>query len=309
MLIFFIKKSFIYLIAVFSFYTAYAQQHIIKDINTKEPLAFANVVFDDKDGVYSNENGVFFLNNEAKTVQVSYLGYEDFYSETKDLDSIILLTPRAFEIEEIIISNQKKSLQKIGFLKNKGLLNLKNLPLGPKAEIIIVIIPSASITNSYIEKIEFPLDKIKHHNRDDKFYKNVPAVARINIYTTKNNFPKQKIYSSEPLKFIMSDKEKISIDISDQNIQFTENGLSIGIEMIGRVNDKGEFVEEKSQIRPRLTNIKTKDYQATTYLSDPISKETNEYYPINSINEHWTRDVNNSKPQDYNLAIGLTVSK
>src|SRR5690606_28125927 len=142
--------------------------------------------------------------------------------------------------------------------------------------------------------VEFPLRKIKFYNETDKLFKNAPAVVRVNIYTTKNKLPDQKIFSSEPIKFIMSNKELIKVDISSEMIRFSEEGLCFGIEMIGRVNQDGEFVEENSYARPLLTNQSSKDYKAITYLTNSILKQTQTYHPINNINEY-----SSCKPQDY----------
>lgn len=284
----------------------YSQNFIVVDSLTKEPLPYATIKTENG-GVYTNENGIFLLNEKTKEVQISYMGYYDFISDVTNLKDSVFLTPKTIILKEITIAKNNSSSQKIGFLKKAK--QITSLPLNPKGEIIICLVPNPKYINSYIEQIEFPLNRVKHYNKKDKLYKNAPAVVRINIYTLENNLPKEKIYSSVPIKFIMSEREKILLDLSDEMIQLTENGVCFGIEMIGRINDKGEFVEENSYTRPILTDQESKEYKAITYSTSSILKSKNELYPINKINENLVRDIKKYKPQNYNLAIGLVIKK
>lgn len=282
----------------------YSQTCEVRDFLTKESLPFATIILDNENGVYTNENGMFQLDNKYKSIRISYVGYEDYNAEIKDLKDTIFLKPISYNIEEVTITNNKNPPKKIGYLKNSMKKCGTSLPLSPKGEQIIVLTPTnKDIIDSYIEKVEFPLDKVKHYNKTDKLYKNAPAVVRINIYTVENNLPKQQIFSSKPIKFIMSDKEIVSVDVSEEMIKIPEQGLSFGIEMIGRINENGEFVEENSYTRPLLTNQSSKDYKAVTYRTNSILKKESEYYPMNDINQHSIC----KETQDYNLAIGLII--
>lgn len=287
-------------------YFACSQETVVVDVNTKEPLPFATIITNNAEGFYSNENGYFFIEKEKfQSITVSYLGYKNLELIKTKVNDTIFLTPEAIVLNEVNISKNNNPLQKIGFLK-KG-KQLASFPLQPKKEMIIYIFPKSEYANSFIEQIEFPLNRVKYYNEKDKLYKNAPAVIRINIYTIENNLPKEKIFSSKPLKFIMSEREKITLDISDEVIQLSEKGLCFGLEMIGRINESGEFIEENSSTRPILTDEQAKEYEAVTYLAD--LKKENGFYPINDINKKLEKDIKNYKSQDYNLAIGLLIRK
>src|SRR5690606_11365544 len=214
--------------------------------------------------------------------------------------------PKPFELQEVTITNNNVPLQKIGFLKRAKLLY--SLPISHKTELVICIVPVEKHVNSYVETIEFPLRKIKFYNDTDKLYKNVPAVVRVNIYTVKNKLPDQKIFSSEPIKFIMSNKELIKVDISREMIQFPKEGLCFGIEMIGRINPDGEFVEENSYASAIFTDKDSPDYTAQTYYNSFLGKD-NFYDKSISYNREMSRLVKNHTYKNYNLAIGLTLRK
>jgi len=298
-------KKLIYIILVFSCCVFYAQEFIVLDSLTKESLPFSNIIIDNK-GFYTNENGRFSIKENSKAIEISHLGYKNFSSDIRKIKDTIFLIPKPIIIKEVIISSDNnEKIQKIGYLKKtKYSIGL----LSSKEENIIVIVPTNSaIIDNYIEKVEFPLNKFKLYNKKDKLYKNVPAVIRINIYTVENNLPKERIFSSKPIKFIMSEKEVISVDISEEMIKLPKNGLSFGIEMIGRVNNNGEFIEENAHTRPIFTDQLSKDYKAVTYRTS--LKEKEEYYPVNDINPYLMRDIKKYKPQNYNLAIGLVIKK
>jgi len=53
----------------------HSQTFVVTDSLTKEPLAFATVVLDQKEMLYSNEKGVFTLKNNFENITVTYLGY------------------------------------------------------------------------------------------------------------------------------------------------------------------------------------------------------------------------------------------
>lgn len=298
------KILFLYFLSIW--YLSYSQTFVVADSLTKEPLAFATVVLDEKEMLYSNEKGVLTLKNNFENITISYLGYNDFTSKKQHLKDTIFLSPKPFELQEVTITNHNVPLQKIGYLKRAKLLY--SLPIPPKTELVICITPIEKHINSYIETVEFPLRKIKFYNETDKLFKNAPAVVRINIYTVKNKLPNQKVFSSEPIKFIMSDKELITADISREMIQFPEEGLCFGIEMIGRINQDGEFVEENSYVEPIFTDKDSPDYIAQTYYNSFSGKDN--LYDMNvSFNREFSRIVKNHTYRNYNLAIGLTLRK
>lgn len=299
------KILFLYFLSIWCL--SYSQTFVVADSLTKEPLAFATVVLDEKEMLYSNEKGVLTLKNNFENITISYLGYDDFTSKKLLLKDTIFLNPITFHLDKVAITNQKNPPKKIGYLRHTMRKCGTSLPLNPKNEQIIVLFPTnEDIIDSYVETIEFPLDKIKHYNKTDKLYKNAPAVIRINIYTVKNELPDQKIFSSKPVKFIMSDKEVITIDISGEMIQLPSEGICFGIEMIGRINQDGEFVEENSYVEPIFTDKNSPDYTAQTYHNVFLGNDN--LYDMNDFfNEQAFKILKKHTYRNYNLAIGLTL--
>src|SRR5690606_18165866 len=112
----------------------FSQTYVVVDSLTQEPLAFATVVLDEKEMLYSNEKGVFLLESKYKSVSVSFMGYEDFASEIRNLNDTIFLKPKTFLLDKVSITNNKNIFHKIGFLKHTMKKCITNLPLSPKRE-------------------------------------------------------------------------------------------------------------------------------------------------------------------------------
>lgn len=99
-------------------------QGIVKDIDTEEPLAFANVYLPNiEKGTITNEDGTFHLSNlptGQQKVVISIIGYETFeivinipYSEVLD----VKLYASVIEMDEIILSTPFHKLQRDNVMK------------------------------------------------------------------------------------------------------------------------------------------------------------------------------------------------
>ena len=284
---------------------AFSQKIVVVDKNSKAPLPYTAIKTKDG-GFYTEENGRFILPKDNDSISISHLGYHELKVSLFNIKDTLFLTPSPLHLDEVVVTNKKTSLVKIEPLKMDRYFS--SLPLKPKREIIISLKPNAKNEGLYIRNIVFPLGKIKHFNKTDTLYKNAVGVFRLNIYINNHDgLPKQAVFTSEPIEFIMSKKEKITIDISQENVQFPQEGLSFGLEMIGRLDDAGNASKENSYIRPKITSQSLKGFEANTYLRSLFSKDPG-FYNINVRNETLSRDFKRHKTSRYNLNIGITLS-
>ena len=228
---------------LFSF-SAFSQTLIVDSI-TKKPLPFATIKTS-TGGFYAGENGIFKYSGDEK-LHISFLGYQDHNLEGRQLRDTIFMSPKTINLSEVIIS--KSTIKTIGLLKTSKYS--ASLPISPNQEIITCAFPKEQITGSYLQKIIIPINKIKHYNKTDKLYKNARAMFRLNIYSLRDVMPDEKLFASEPVEFIMSDREKVTVDVSDQMLTLSQEGLAFGIEMLGRVDPQGNiriFLTTKSKL-------------------------------------------------------------
>lgn len=104
----------------------------IIDFETKEPVAFANIIFNEDvySGTISDIDGVFYASNTVKKLTISYVGYESKTLEISSLNSnVILLKPQISALNEVVITNSENPAHRIirNAVRNKELNNPENL--------------------------------------------------------------------------------------------------------------------------------------------------------------------------------------
>ena len=137
----------------------------------------------------------------------------------------------------------------------------------------------------------------------NEFGKNLKTAFRINIYSSKNNEIEETIYSSDVFSINSYLKEKIELDLSNEDVEFYRKGIFIGIEVIGDIDSNGNLSKEKSSIRPALSSNSIEDYKATTFLKYTFDKKLK----LKPINEIFLENINIKI--DRNLSFGMTISK
>ncbi|WP_341216898.1 carboxypeptidase-like regulatory domain-containing protein [uncultured Wocania sp.] len=89
------------------------------DSTTQKPIPFATIELNKKSGVISNENGVFQMYLDKKITKkdslfINCLGYETKRIAIKKFtDSIIVLSTKSIELDEVLVSNKKYTVDEI----------------------------------------------------------------------------------------------------------------------------------------------------------------------------------------------------
>lgn len=87
------------------------------------------------------------------------------------------------------------------------------------SEIVTWILPNQSIEGVTIKKLNFNFVKRKHNEFNSKFR----TPFKVNIYIANNNEIGEKIYSSEAFLIDAYRKEKIEVNLSNENIELNKN--------------------------------------------------------------------------------------
>ncbi|WP_323789271.1 DUF5686 family protein [Psychroserpens sp.] len=127
------KKLFFFILLIA--FKAYSQGELlftIIDFETKEPVAFANIIFNDDvySGTISDIDGVFYASATVKKFTISYVGYESKTLVVSSLNSnIISLKKEISALDEVVITNTENPAHRIirNAVKNKELNNPENL--------------------------------------------------------------------------------------------------------------------------------------------------------------------------------------
>ncbi len=112
----------VYFLFIFISFHSFSQESInakILDSTSQKPIPFATISINDNSGVISNTNGEFLLYLNKKTSKkdsliIRCLGYETKRFLTKTFrDSIVLLSPKSIELDEVLVSNKNYSTEEI----------------------------------------------------------------------------------------------------------------------------------------------------------------------------------------------------
>lgn len=114
-----IYKAFFFIFIAFSTYAQESVSSKILDSISQKPIPYATISINNNSGVISNSNGDFLLYLSSKkskkdSLEIRCLGYETKQFLVKTFkDSIILLSPKSIELEEVLVSNKNYTAEEI----------------------------------------------------------------------------------------------------------------------------------------------------------------------------------------------------
>ncbi len=303
-----IFKCFIILFLVASSLANAQKQLVLVSQNTKKPIAFATIKTAKTVGFYTNELGQFTLQDSIKSITINCLGFEQQTLSANTLQDTIKMQEKPIPIPEIVVREAAEKSLEIPLKKRNR--SFGSLLLNSRQELILVASPYKAAAGRKINRINGLIKKhlfMKHAKkvRVKKQLLDSKTVIRLNIYTVKDGFFADKIYSSKALKIATFYGESFSIDLSKENIYFAKEGLAFAIEYIGNVSPNKKISYKDQHIRPATVSKQNKYYKAKTYLKYTF-KNLEHIVPINDlINSNLPEGV---KPNfDINLNFGFVL--
>lgn len=112
------KYSLSILLSVLISLQLFSQNKIVKTVVnsvTKKPLEYASV-YNSKNFSLSNQEGKFIFNSALDSIKIKMVGFEEFKSKFQDLKNTsdtIFITPKTYQLEEVVVQNNKKLLYKV----------------------------------------------------------------------------------------------------------------------------------------------------------------------------------------------------
>lgn len=148
------------------------------DEQTGMPISLATVKTGEKNGVITNEEGIFTLkksqvNKIKDSLFISYIGYETKGFLIKDItEGIIKLTPKSVELKEVFLDLKNYSIDEIIALIKKNLISNYNTNLSKKK----IFFRQSDIHTIKKMDVEFVKSTIEELNKDliDSIVKAVP---------------------------------------------------------------------------------------------------------------------------------------
>ncbi|MEZ4782025.1 MAG: carboxypeptidase-like regulatory domain-containing protein [Flavobacteriaceae bacterium] len=302
-------KFFLLFYQLFSVFLVFSQTKTftVKSDDPKISLAYSTIqVIGKQVGFYTDSEGKFILPdgiNYNDSIQISYVGYKTVKLKVEQLTETIVLMPKTEILDEILIEHKHSRTVSIGLANKKTKLTWH---IRPKAELSTLIKNEKYIPNSYIEKIHIPIDKgklIKVDGKIEMTYPNFESVFRVHLYSIENNKPKMQLLNYPVLLYCNQDSDNVlTVDISNEHIEFPQEGIFIGVEMIG---DKAQNYSNENKLEQSTLPSFRFTKKAKKNL-DLVSYSKNIFFEDN-----WT-SINNSNEfsylkNEYHMAVGLTL--
>ncbi|WP_034058520.1 peptidase associated/transthyretin-like domain-containing protein [Lacinutrix jangbogonensis] len=291
------------IIIIFSCFRGISQNIIVADSLTKKPLSFTVIKFN-QNGFYTSQKGDFNINKiDTDSFEVSMLGYKKAIIKTTTVKDTLFLSNEINLLDEVVVSNNKTISKNLKLLKSPNIFG--SWVLQPKSEILAAIYPSNEIKNYYIDKIHIGFAKVKE--KKELKDSNIKAYVRLHIYELENNKPSNSIYSSEPIDVNSFEKDEIVFDISNNLIKLEQNGIFVGLELIGYYSEKSIFTDFDANpiIRPLLTKKNSNYFSSKTFIRYVFKNQIEMITVGDSIRKGMTWD----KEIIRNLNIGFEISK
>ncbi|TXH24016.1 MAG: carboxypeptidase-like regulatory domain-containing protein [Cyclobacteriaceae bacterium] len=234
------------------------------DYETNEPLPYVTIVVKDKlAATYSDEAGTFNLDCTAgDSLIITHVGYERSVLFADKINGIIRLKPAPHVLRELTITpSGKKSRQTLG-------INRKHIETYMGGVIqYAMFVDNTDKRMGLIKKLHFEVAHSVTRGKHDKRQ----AKIRVRVYE-KNGAtgqPGRDILTAEKIIVVEPNQKDIRVDVSEEEIVFPPEGLFVGIDILGFVDESGKLIgyqisEAKKHVRVPLTTAITKPF---TYVN------------------------------------------
>lgn len=218
----------------------------------QKPIPYVNIWVENENiGTTADENGKFQIAAPAESQLIfNALGYENKIIKTSEIDGIVFLIPKVFELEEIKVTNGKILEKKVGSFLEEDVKNaFANMSSNP------VIYAKYFAYDTLYQKVPY-LKSIK----TNVFSYTKKTVFNIRLYNKNDDgSPGSELTNQNILVAVKKGKTSPEINVTKLNIPFPENGLFVGLEALIIETNRYEMTHllNPPNFKP---NIKMNDY-------------------------------------------------
>lgn len=278
---------------------------IVYDSKTKEVIPFVNISFlNTLKGTSSDEEGHFFMDLPTpfleKQVHISSLGYKDTIVDAQKIFKAkrFDMVPDAFELNEVVVSETLGSADVLNPISSYSLTS--GFASSSTPWVLALYFPNIGQQKKY-------LDKITVFFQNTEGFKREAAKFRLRLYAVDpvSKKPSIDLVNKSLVLETATDKDYVSLDVSNLGIKMPQEGLYVGLEWFfipynWYKNTEKNAISNKVQIEDRF---------APTF-GGVYTKNQNFKVMVYGMGE-WTDFVVKSKNKNENFipAISLKISK
>ncbi len=280
------KRNFILILVIFLHSNCFAQ-HLLKckllDSVSKEPVQYANIsIIHSPKGTYSNIKGCFELEFDCNSdsLFISMVGYKSLIVKIESLNLLqedtLFLVKNTYELNEVTIfanTKLKSDTKNLGYINKASNISIS----GRSRSEIAVYINNTEYKSAFIKEVVYEIKR--HHispkNKQkelikDKRFENFKTAVRVHLYTKDSVDGKpDKELLVENVVIILDEKfkDKLKVDISKHNIILPKEGVFVGIEWLGLVDEiTSNIVVDKKYHLNTSVLLTTKLHEKITWM-------------------------------------------
>ena len=201
------------------------------NIENNSAVAYATIGVEGRPyGTHSNIDGTFVL-EELKpkdVIQIRHINYHvfSFCIDTLTECTEIRLTPRSYNLEAIVITPKKHKIKQIGYTRGRSVYSSR---AGGE---FTMLIKNKKYLEAHISKIVFEIKRRTTHRN----------AIKIHLYENNNEQPGSEINLKNNIIIIDKTIENKIIYEPSEKIIFPKEGLFIGYEWLGHIDNKGNLL-------------------------------------------------------------------
>ena len=204
----------------------------VYDYRTKEVIPYVNLSFlNTLKGTSTDEEGHFFMDLPEpfleKQVHISSLGYNDTIVKARQIYDAkrFDLVEQSFELDEVVVTENFGNIDVLNPISSYSLTSGFSSSSTPW--IVALYFPNLGANKKYIDKLTVFLKKNENFNRES-------AKFRIRIYDVDGNTkkPGKDLLLKSIVLEHQVEKEFVSLNLTDFNIEMPRNGIYIGLEWL-----------------------------------------------------------------------------
>lgn len=271
----------------------------IRNSNNLE-IPFATFVNSDNSyGKYADEKGNICLNINllSDTIFISSVGYKRLMILRKEYleKEILLLEPFSQNLREIIVKPNK--IKRTSFSNySKSAISIYKHLWNPNSNLLVTgYIENTSEQAQLIEKVKFFLSPKKSHIVD-KFK------VRLRFFDNKDNKPNQEITQTNIITELKPSDKNLDLTLNNQNLYMPENGIWIGMEIVGYYNFESVFIPLENGKTGKASfrnNGKIKNIELISPSYDLVKMKDGSNCYTKDFLDKWRKGIRTTDPDYY----------
>ncbi|MBP2832679.1 carboxypeptidase-like regulatory domain-containing protein [Aquimarina sp. U1-2] len=228
---------------------AVGQKYSVRDSVLNAPISYATISFGNGNGTFADADGMFQFSKkwypDIDSLYISALGYKELALSTLDLHKNILLTQDISQLNEVIITAEKKRKYKTKRLPAQVHNDYFRCWLPTVESEIAVFFPKSSLNPTKIATVQLPV-KIESSNKNSSREQSFSTLFKMQFYGNTNGFPDARLpYEDIIFKITDNDKPNFELNVSEYKIYIPKDGIFISIQVLGYADEQGKLQQTK----------------------------------------------------------------